>query len=213
MTSPADRIPSERAVEPQKQVQPNKSGPDFDSYMQGAQGPKGQPSSLPNQVSGPSPMELTQPPTLRTGEPTFNSLIAQAKTAQDTLGSIDQQLRQPQLKLKRSQAHLLKNKLGDAHDYMNTAAGKLGLPGKQIQPSSVGGILDRFIAYVNSGQDQLVAVQDKLKELSATTGQVSPADMMLVQVKMNLAQQALEYSATLLSKVTESIKTLMGIQL
>ena len=42
---------------------------------------------------------------------------------------------------------------------------------------------------------------------------VIPLIMLLLQAKMNLAQQEIEYSSTLLSKVMSSITTLMGIQL
>jgi hypothetical protein len=37
--------------------------------------------------------------------------------------------------------------------------------------------------------------------------------MLLIQVKMNKAQQALEYSSVLLGKAVEDIKTLFNVQI
>jgi hypothetical protein len=71
----------------------------------------------------------------------------------------------------------------------------------------------RFFAYIGSGQDQLLGVSQKLKELSKTNGELRPGDMMFLQIKMGQAQQAIEYASTLLGKVIDSIKTIMNTQL
>jgi hypothetical protein len=145
--------------------------------------------------------------------PTYGSLIAQAKGAQDTLGAVETQLNTPNLKLKRSQNHLLRNKLQDATEYTRAAAGKLGIdsPAFKIPPGT--GPIDRFLAYVNDGQEQMSLVSQKLQELASSNTQISPADMLLVQVKLNQAQQEIEYSSTLLGKVIDSLKTVLNTQL
>ena len=66
---------------------------------------------------------------------------------------------------------------------------------------------------LGDGQDQLMSIQDKMKELSAKEGGISPTDMMLIQVKMTQAQQEIEYSSTLLGKVIQSITQLLQTQL
>jgi len=139
--------------------------------------------------------------------------MAQAKTAQDSLGVVGQQLQTPNLRLKRSQAHLVRNKLTDARDYGRAAAAKLGVETPPMKPPDEPGALSRFLAYINDGQDQFIAIQQKLSEMAASPQQISPGDMMLVQTKMALAQQEIEYSSTLLSRITSSITTIMGIQL
>ena len=72
---------------------------------------------------------------------------------------------------------------------------------------------DRLLSYVNEGQDQRLSVEQRLKELSASRQDIRPGDMMYLQVKMGLAQQEIEYSSTLLSKVISSITTIMNTQL
>jgi len=158
-------------------------------------------------------MEITRPSTMQTAGPSIDTLLAQAKVAQDSLGTVQQQLNTPNLKLKRSQAHLLKNKLTDAQTYTRSVAAKLGVEAPPMQTPTGSGVLERFLGYVGDGQDQMAAVQNKLQEMASSNQQLNAADMMLVQAKMNIAQQEIEFSSTLLSKVISSITTVMGIQL
>jgi hypothetical protein len=158
-------------------------------------------------------MDLPRSTTFQTAGPSFDSLIAQAKGAQDTLGNVGKQLQSPNLKLKRSQTHLLRNKLTDAHANINAAGAKLGLDPAQAKPSGNGGHMEKFLSYINAGQDQFTAIQSKLQEMSSSGQQLNAGDMMLLQAKMGVAQQEIEYSSTLLSKVIDSIKQIMAIQL
>ncbi len=161
----------------------------------------------------PTPMEMSRTSTYQAAGPTVNTLVEQARNAQDSLGTVQDQLATPNLKLKRSQAHLLRNKLGDANTYIRAAAGKLGIDTPPMKMATPGGPLERFMAYVNDGQDKMDSIQQKLKELAATNGELRAGDMLLVQVKMAQAQQEIEYSSTLLSKVIDSIKQILNIQL
>lgn len=206
-----DRITPGKALEPAGTT-PQQAPKDFQSFMQGespaaAKGQAAQSSGIP------SPAEIARGTTFQTAGPSFDSILAQAKTARDSLGTVETQLKEPNLKLKRSQTHLIKNKLTDANEYIRAAAGKVGVNGAPMKMPTGGTPLDRFLAYVNDGQDQLVQVQQKLKELSAKGQQLNAADMLAVTVKMNLAQQEIEYSSTLLGKVIDSIKQLINVQL
>ena len=158
-------------------------------------------------------MDIAQGANVPPTNPSFNTLLAQAKTSQDSLGTVQQQLNTQNLKLRRSQTHLLKNKLTDAQGYLRQAGAKLGVETPQMKVPAGASTIERFMAYVNDGQEQLVQVQKKLKEMAAHGQQINAADMLAVTVKMNLAQQEIEYSSTLLSKVIDSIKQIMNIQL
>lgn len=208
-----DRITGGKSIEPTERPVVSQEPTGFQAYMEG--GPKTSPGmpGAPAVQGGPTPMDLSRGTAYPSGSPTFDSVQSQAKTAQDTLGTVGQQLNDPNLKLKRSQSHLLRNKLSDANNYIRQAGAKVGVdaPPFKMPAGSTG--IDRFLAYVNDGQDQLQAVQQKLKQMSASGEQINPGDMMLIQVKMGLAQQEIEYSSTLLSKVIDSIKTIMNIQL
>jgi hypothetical protein len=145
--------------------------------------------------------------------PSMAAIAQQTKSLQDTLGNVHSQLNTPNLKLKRSQAHLLRNKLSGAHDYIRQAAQKVGVEPSEFEVPSATNPLGRFIAYVNDGQNQLIQVQQQLQKMSAVGGQLNPTEMLSVTVKMNLAQQEITYSSTLLGKVIDSIKQLMNVQL
>lgn len=209
VTPPPDESPGKiapaKSLESDQAIRQPPAGTSFESHMQrgttATQGP-----------NAPNPMELNRAGTAP-GTPTMNTLIDQSKVAQDALGTVHEQLNTPNLKLKRSQAHLLKNKLTDARDYSRAAAAKLGVETPMEQPSGGSGALDRFLLYAGDGQNQLLAVQKKLEEMSATGQQLNAADMLIIQSKMGLAQQEIEYSSTLLSKVMSSVTTIMNIQL
>ncbi len=200
-----DRITPAKSTEADQTIRQPPGGVGFESHMQRGAKPA-------TEAGAPTPMEAARPSAMQAASPTVNTLLAQANTAQDSLGIVRQQLKTPNLKLKRSQAHLLKNKLTDAQTYSRAVAAKLGVETAAANPST-GGILERFLGYVGDGQNQMEAVQSKLQEMASSNQQLSAADMMLIQAKMNIAQQEIEFSSTLLSKVISSITTIMGIQL
>lgn len=211
MTTPSgpDPISPGKSVEQTANGMPQGTAKDFGPFMrdqaQGDGGPR---------TNAPTPMSLSQGSPNPTGAPpTLDSIQAQAKTMQDGLGQVGDQLKSENLKLKRSQTHLLKNKLTEAQEHIRGAAQKLGINSPPMKMPQGAGPINRFIAYVNDGQDQLIQVQNQLKKMSAKGGQLSAAEMLAVTVKMNLAQQEIEYSTTLLGKVMDSVKQVMNIQL
>ena len=216
VTTPPDKSPDPitggKSMEPIEKPMTPPSTAGFDTYMQKTPGSPKQ-AGPGSGSQGPTPIDLSKTPTFQTAGPTFNTLLAQAKTAQDSLGTVKDQLNTPNLKFKRSQSHLMKNKLSDANSYIRSAGAKLGIEAPAMKMPSGATPLDRFLMYVNDGQDQLLSVQQKLKELSASREDIRPGDMMYLQVKMGLAQQEIEYSSTLLSKVISSITTIMNTQL
>ena len=212
MTTPPDKSPDQ--ISAGKPLEPAGTTPrspkEFQSYMQGTtSAPPGQTTP----AGGPTPMDIAKGPAISTAGPSFNTILAQAKTAQDSLGTVEQQLNTQNLKLRRSQSHLLKNKLTDAQSYIRQAGAKVGVDSPPMKLPAGANAIERFLAYVNDGQDQLVQVQQKLQQMSAKGQQLNAADMLAITVKMNLAQQEIEYSTTLLGKITSSISQIMNIQL
>lgn len=206
-TPSPDRIDPSKSIEPRTSIR-SQSGSDFQSFMEGS----GANPTAASTAGSPSPLELAKP-SQPSAAPTFNTLMAQSTNMQDSLGTLQDQLNTPNLKLKRSQAHLLRNKLGDANNYIRGAAGKLGIDTPPINMPSRPGVTERLMAYINDGQEKMVQVQQKLDELMGRKEQLSPGDMMMVQVKMGQAQQEIEYSSSVLSKVIDALKQLFNIQL
>lgn len=207
-TTPSpDRIDAGRAIEPKMPTR-SQPGTEFQSFMQGS----GAQTPVASGAGAPSPIQAAAG-NMPSNAPTFDSLTVQSKNMQDSLGNLKNQLNTPNLALKRSQERLLRNKLGDANDYIRGAATKLGVPTPAMKTPAHAGTTEKLMAYINDGQDKMVSIQQKLDEMMSSGQELKPADMMLVQIKMGQAQQELEYSSTMLGKMVDAIKQLFNIQL
>ncbi len=207
--APDEEIPRSNIVGPIGQEQQKPPTQPFQAYMQGAQ-PNALLATKPVQVS---PFDLAHG-ALPPAGPTMSTLLAQTTQAQSTLGDMATQLNTPNLKLKQSSKYILKNKLSSANAHLRSAASKMGAeiaPEKETPAGA--GPLQKFLAMITDGQNQLEGAQDLIKGLKDKGESLSAADMLLVQIKLNKAQQELEYSSILLSKAMDDIKMLMNIQL
>jgi len=183
----------------------------FSSYMkEGGEPTTPTGATRPGQVS---PFDLAHGKVPAPG-PTIASIQEQAKMANATMGDISNQLGTPKLKLKQSTKYLLKNKLNSAKGHLQSASTKMGAPvvGEEEEKEG-GGPLQKFVNLVTSGQRQLQATQAHLAAIAAKGEQMNPADMLMVQIKLNKAQQELEYSSLLLGKAIDDLKLMMNIQL
>lgn len=216
----ADPTPTPDNISPSKIVKPITEGDKqageqsvrpFAPYMQG----KGQTNPLADAGKAPqvSPFDLARGKVPAPG-PTFDTIQAQAKTAHSSMGELAQQLNTPKLKLKQSTKYLLKNKLTAAKGNILSASTKLGAPTTEDEEQPKGsGALAKFLDLVTSGQRQLEATQQQIQQIAASGKTMNPAEMLLVQAKLNKAQQQLEYSSMLLGKAVDDLKQMMNIQL
>lgn len=178
----------------------------FEAQMQGGVAKQTGPSA-------PTPAELTRGAAVQ-GQPSIDSLVAQASVAQEGYGTVRQKLNTDNLTLRSSQQRLLGNKLSDAATHLQAANSKLGgEPAESSQRAAGGGPIARFLNMVGDGENQLKAVQEQLMKISKSGGEIRPADMLLAQIKMGQAQQEIEYSSVLLSKVIDAIKTTLNTPL
>ena len=148
------------------------------------------------------------------GGPTVDSLLAQIQLSQNTMGDIQNQLSYPDLKLKSSYKYIVKNKLSDATDNLRAANAKLGgnVPEEGLQTQGTGP-LSRFLGYVTDGMNQMTAARQQLSDMKSKGKNLTPGDFLLIQIKLNKAQQELDFTSVLLSKAVDDFKTLMNIQL
>ena len=183
----------------------------FSSLME-----KGTTSPLANAGKSPmiSPFALMQGQIPVATAPSLTTLLAQINNVHSTLGDINTQLNTPKLKLRASTKYLVKSKLSEANENLRTFNAKLGA---QVVPepdhSQFTGPLGRFFAYLNEGQSQMEQAKLQLQNLKKDGTNISPGDFLLIQVKMNKAQQLLEFTSVLLSNAVSDIKQLMQVQL
>lgn len=157
----------------------------------------------------------TSPP----GKVTNESLIEQTQTAIKRIEEIKQTLDSPNVHIKSSTQQLLHNKLEHIDDSLRVALSRAGVEysppvseTKQYIPPKGTGPIERFLGFLTDGQFKLESLSSELQVMSMSGQQLSPVNMLAVQVKVNQMQQELELFSALLSKGLESIKTIMNIQ-
>ena len=212
--SPIDKLQNTDKLDPTHSVQPGQSGntPEAGKFAEHMQPDQAQSANPSNQ---PTPMEaaqnLNKPPG---APPTMESVQAQMKSASGNLGDIKNHLHTKGLKLKQSDKYLLRNKLSQASQHLRSSAEHLGADsGPAIDYKKSKNPINRFLAMVSDGQHQLSSAATKLKEMNSTGKSVNAAQLLLVQVKLQKAQQELDYSSILLGKAVEMVKTLLNVQI
>lgn len=108
---------------------------------------------------------------------------------------------------------LLKNRLSHIDDTLKIALSKAGL--EHTSPSSpAGGVnpIEKFLGYLSHGQYQLENLGQSIAQIQNKGMEITPVDMLTIQVKVNQIQQELEFFTNVLNKALESTKTLMNVQ-
>jgi hypothetical protein len=196
-----------------EKVSERQPGLSFQKYMETPPSAPSEQGIAPTEQA-PSPYQLQQGQVSSLGTPSMDSLQMQSSQLQNNLDTVNTQLNTKNLTLNQSQKYLLRNKLSESNDSLRTAASKAGAEvNPPITTSNKLNPVAKFLAYVTDSQMQLASVQKKLKQLSADGKSLSAGEMLMIQVKLNKAQQAIEYSSTLLGKAVEDIKTLFNVQI
>jgi len=207
MTDPSPIDPSSMVPAIGKETGKTPSSNAFKSMMQ--QAPAG--GQKPTEMS---PIQLAQNQNVVTGTPNHATLLAQASQVQGTLGDLQSHLNTKNLKLSKPQQYLLKSKLGEATDHLRAANTKLGAePPKAPITHHSASPIQKFLSTLTDGQNQLESAKAKLNSLSQAGETLTPSDFLLAQIKMNQAQQELEFSSVLLSKAVDALKATFNIQL
>lgn len=207
--NPIPDVPEFGRIDPNKKLeQENQFKPDAKSFQ-----------SLMNEkpetttVDQPSPMQLasSQPSAV---SPSFDSLLNLTTNTQTQADNIKNQLNTPNLALKNSHQRLLDTKLSEANIHLQKASQLIGA--KEITTTEVAetsGPIAKFLGYITDGQNRLIEVKKQIKDISKTTKEINPGEMMLIQINLSQAQQEIEFSSILLSKVTDALKQTFSIQL
>lgn len=162
-----------------------------------------------------SPFDLAQQgPKAGVTSPNMGTLMSQVQLAQSSMSDLQTQLSYPNLKLKASQKYIVKNKLTDANDSLRAANSKLGIsPSEPTASGGASGPLGKFLDYVSDGMNQLESAKQQLSSLKSNGHNLTPGDFLTIQIKMNKAQQELDFTSVLLSKAVDDFKMMMNIQL
>ncbi len=117
------------------------------------------------------------------------------------------------LQIKDSVQTLLRSKLSHIDESLKIALSKAGV--EYTPPVKQAGIatpIERFLGFLTNAQHQLENLGEGVQSLTAMKGQLSPATMLAIQVKVGYVQQEIELFTSLLNKLLESTKTVMNVQ-
>lgn len=141
-----------------------------------------------------------------------HDLVSQARDAVQRIDQIQTQLSQPELRIKSSVQQLLKNKLGNINDNLKSAFDRAGLDYVPPEDNLRANPVRRFLDMLAHGQENLNKLSNEISGMQATGKDVSPADLLAMQLKVHHVGQELEFFTALLNKSLESTKTLMNTQ-
>jgi len=146
---------------------------------------------------------------------TPENLIAQTQDVVKQIDSIKQTLSEnSNVDLKDSVQTLLKQKLEHVDENIKIALEKVGST-EYKAPEALSGLgkpLERFIGFLAHSQYNLDHISDDIQTMALDNKNLTPGNMLAIQIKVNYVQQELEFFTSMLSKALESAKTIMNVQ-
>lgn len=147
----------------------------------------------------------------RTASP--QDLVVQADDVVSQIGSLKDKLETPNLDIKSSVQTLLRSKLDHIDDNLKIVMDKAGLEYTPPEKAtSFAKPIDRFLGMLTHAQSQLETISSDVKILAESKQELSPANMLLIQIKVASIQQEIELFTSMLNKALESTKTIMNVQ-
>jgi hypothetical protein len=135
----------------------------------------------------------------------------------EVIAKIDEakeRLKTPGLELDPAERTLLKSKLNHVDEGLKVLMENAGVeyrpPSDKL--SGMAAPIHQFIGLLTHGQSQLENLTAQIKAVAAEGKDLSPATMLLMQVKVNRIQQSVELFVAMLNKGLESTKTIMNVQ-
>lgn len=143
-------------------------------------------------------------------------LVAQAQEVIKQIESVKSTLGTPDLQLKGSVQSLLKNKLSHIDESLKVALNRAGMeytPQDMVPKANAASPIERFVGFLTHGQYQLQKLSNDVEMMHQNQTQITPANMLAIQIKVGYIQQELEFFANMLNKALESTKTIMNVQI
>jgi hypothetical protein len=141
-------------------------------------------------------------------------LIAQADGVIHQIESVKEKLAAPNLEIKPATQTILQNKLSHIDENLRVALSKVGLeynPAEQLENKTVNPI-ERFLGFLTNGQSQLASLSSEIEQMHLNNKELSPANMLRIQMKVGYITQEVEFFTAVLNKALDSTKTIMNVQ-
>jgi hypothetical protein len=142
-------------------------------------------------------------------------LVAQADELFGQIENAKRKLATPSLEIKPATQTLLQNKLSHVSDHLQAALSKAGVeytPAADHLDNKLVNPIDRFLGFLTHGQEQLKSLSHEVETMHLNNKEISPANMLRIQMKVGYAQQEIEFFTAVLNKALESTKTIFNVQ-
>lgn len=143
-------------------------------------------------------------------------LVAQANEAIQKIESVKHTLAtSPDLQLRGSLQSSMKNSLSHIDENLKIALSKAGVeynPNQPVAGNEATNPIERFLGFLTHGQSSLENLTAELSQAHLKKGEISPADMLSVQIKIGYIQNEIDFFTTALNKFLESTKTVLNVQ-
>jgi hypothetical protein len=136
----------------------------------------------------------------------------QTKDTIDQIEKVKKQLVEAKSEIKPSYQTLLNNRLTHVDDNLKIALSKAGLEHTPAPKQAAGtSPIHRFLGFLTHSQNQMEHLNSAIVELNSTNN-LSPANLLAIQIKVGIIQQQIELFTSLLNKALEATKTIMNVQ-
>lgn len=144
-----------------------------------------------------------------------DTIMQKSQQAIAQIEEVKQKLAQPNVELKGSVQNLLHNKLSHIDESLKVALNRAG--SEYAAPvaatsSARQNPVERFLGFLTHGQYQLQKLSDDVNKMHLNKTEISPANMLAIQIKVGYVQQEMEFFTAVLNKALESTKTIMNVQ-
>lgn len=213
----AEQQPVAEVQEQPKRVAPNKE--EFDKLLLNQQNEKQKPqkAELADASRKSSPMDEIRDLNSGSAKPTRVTpaeVVAQTQEAINKLEEIKGKLNTPKLNIPDSVSTLMRNKIVHMDENIRIALSRTGseyqTPSAPIAVTPTDSPVVRFLGLLTHGQYQLQNLAGELAKFSGK--EISPANLLAIQIKVGYIQQEIEFFSGLLNKALESTKTIMNVQ-
>lgn len=142
-----------------------------------------------------------------------SELAAQADDVIAQIDTLKNKLETPNLEIKSSVQTVLRDKLTHIDENLKIALDKAGIEYTPPQKAtSLTTPMERFLGLLTHSQSQLATLAGDVHTMALQDQQLSPATMLLIQIKVGYIQQEIELFTSMLNKALESTKTIMNVQ-
>ncbi len=142
-----------------------------------------------------------------------DTLIKQTHEAIAQIEEVKTKLSQPGVEIRGSVEQLLNNKLTHIDENLKIALNRTG--SEYITPAAPAtstNPIERFLGFLTHGQYQLQKIAQDVNSMHLNKTEISPANMLAIQIKVGYVTQEIEFFTALLNKALESTKTIMNVQ-